>query len=230
MPSFALVTEGLTDQIVIENILFGFFNDPNISVNPLQPLRDATDRSRTVSPGNWHQVLEYCASERFRGAFQFNDYVIVQIDTDVAVEYGVSERDEEGNELSVQDIIERVKAALIAHIGQGFYETYSRRILFAVAVQSIECWLLPLLFSDNKRAKTSNCLGTLNQGLARSRNFTIDAKRPDYYDTISSEYIKRKKLMAVYSFNPSLKVFVDNLEEAVKLTEAEGISGSSPSA
>ena len=230
MPSFALVTEGLTEQIVIENILFGFFDDPDISVNPLQPLRDETDRNRTISPGNWHQVLEYCASERFRGAFQFNDYVIVQIDTDVAADYGISDRDEEGNELSVEDIIERVKTALIVRIGQGFYETYSRRIIFAVAVQSIECWLLPLLFSDNKRAKTSNCLRTLNQGLARSRNFTIDAKRPDYYDTISSEYIKRKKLMAVYRFNPSLKIFVDDIEKSAKRTEADDLSGSSPTA
>lgn len=230
MPSFALVTEGLTDQIVIENILIGFFNDPDISVNPLQPLRDETDRNRTISPGNWHQVLEYCASERFRGAFQFNDYVIVQIDTDVAADYGVSDRNEEGDELSVEDMIGRVKAALIARIGQGFYEKYSRRILFAIAVQSIECWLLPLLFSDNKRGKTANCLGALNQGLARSRNFTIDAKRPDYYDTISSEYIKRKKLMAMYSFNPSLKIFVNDLEEAVKPTEPDDLSGSSPAA
>ena len=117
-------------------------------------------------------------------------------------------------------MIGRVKEALIARMGQGFYEAYSQRILFAIAVQSIECWLLPLLFSDNKKAKTSNCLGTLNQGLARSKNFTIDAKRPDYYDIISSEYIKRKKLMAVYSFNPSLRVFVDDLEEAVRPTDA----------
>jgi len=28
MPSFALVTEGITDQVVIENILVGFFDDP----------------------------------------------------------------------------------------------------------------------------------------------------------------------------------------------------------
>lgn len=229
MPSFALVTEGLTDQIVIENILFGFFDDPDMSVNILQPLRDETDRNRTISPGNWHQVLEYCASERFKGAFQFNDYVIVQIDTDVAADYGVSERGEEGNELSVEDVIERVKATLIERIGQGFYETYSRRILFAVAVQSIECWLLPLLFSDNKRGKTANCLGTLNQGLTRKKSFSIDPnnKRPEYYETISGDYTKHKKLMAVYGFNPSLKAFVNDLEETATPTDAGDLSGSS---
>jgi len=215
MPSFALVTEGLTDQIIIENILIGFFDDPDMSVNSLQPLRDETDRSRTINPGNWHQVLEYCSSERFRGAFQFNDYVIVQIDTDVAADYGVSDRDEEGNELSVEDMIERVKAVLIVHIGQEFYKNYTRRILFAVAVQSIECWLLPLLFGDKKKSKTVNCLGTLNQGLARKISFSIDPnnKRPEYYENISVEYTKRKRLMALYSSNPSLEAFVHELEK-----------------
>ena len=69
MPTFALVTEGLTDQIILEQILFGFFDDPDIVINPLQPLRDETDSNRVVTPGNWHQVLEYCASTEFRGCF-----------------------------------------------------------------------------------------------------------------------------------------------------------------
>ena len=165
MPSFALVTEGITDQIVIENILFGFFDDPNIDINPLQPLRDETDRNRAITPGNWHKVLEYCSSEEFRSAFQFNDYVIVQIDTDVAADYGVSGRNEEGIEFSDEEMYRRVREKLIAQIGPEFYDNYAIRILFAVSVQSIECWLLPLFFIDNKKSKTVNCLNTLNQGL-----------------------------------------------------------------
>lgn len=213
-PSFALVTEGLTDQIIIENILVGFFDDPDIDVNPLQPLRDETDRHRTVTSGNWHKVLEYCSSEEFRGAFQFNDYVVIQIDTDVAFDYGVSNRDENGTELSVESLIGRVKAALIAHIGQDFYARYTDHILFAISVQSIECWLLPLFFSDKKRSKTVNCLGTLNQALKSKRPFSIDpsSKNPKYYESISVEYAKHKRLMAVYSSNPSLEVFVLELE------------------
>jgi len=231
MPNFALVTEGLTDQIIIENIIFGFFDDPDISVNPLQPLRDETDRSRTISPGNWHQVLEYCASGRFRGAFQFNDYVIVQIDTDVAVDYNVSDRDEEGNEFSVEEMIARVRAVLIARIGQEFYDKYASRILFAISVQSIECWLLPLLFSDKKKqSKTINCLGTLNQELTRKKSFSIDPnnKKPEYYEAISVEYTKHRKLMALYNSNPSLEAFVHDLEKTVVVPNADDSSDSLP--
>lgn len=214
MPSFALVTEGITDQIVIENILVGFFDDPNIDINPLQPLRDETDRNRAANPGNWHKVLEYCSSEEFRGAFQFNDYVIVQIDTDVAADYGVSSRNEEGNEFSDEDMYERVKEKLIAQIDSGFYANYASRILFAVSVQSIECWLLPLFFTDNKKSKTVNCLSTLNQGLKTKKSYSIDPKNknPRYYEDISVDCAKNKKLMALCASNPSLKAFIHELE------------------
>lgn len=216
MPSFALVTEGLTDQIVIENILVGFFNDPNLEINPLQPLRDETDRNRAITAGNWYKVLEYCSSEEFRGAFQFNDYVIVQIDTDVAADYGVSDRDEEGVELSTEAIIERVKTLLVEHIGQEFHGNYAPRILFAISVQSTECWLLPLFFTDNRKSKTVNCLDTLNQGLKTKKPYFIDPKNknPRYYDNISSEYTKHKKLMQLHTSSPSLEAFVHELERA----------------
>ena len=217
MPSFALVTEGITDQIVIENILFGFFDDPYVDINPLQPLRDETDRNRTVTHGNWYKVLEYCSSEEFRGALQFNDYVIVQIDTDASADYSVSERDKDGTEFSVEDMIERVKIRLIGCIGPEFYGTYAPQILFAISVQSIECWLLPLFYNDGRKSKTVNCLTTLNQALQRKYSFSIDpnSKQPKYYREISDEYTKRRKLMHLHTSNPSLEAFVHELEKTV---------------
>lgn len=214
MPSFALVTEGITDQKVVENILVGFFDDLDIDIRPLQPLRDETDRNRAANPGNWHKVLEYCSSEEFQSAFQFNDYVIVQIDTDVAADYGVSDRDGEGNEFSDGEMYERVREKLIAQIGPEFYANYASRILCAISVQSIECWLLPLYFTDNRKSKTVNCLKTLNQGLKTKKTYSIDPdkKNPRYYEDISAEYIKHKKLMSLHASNPSLEAFIHELE------------------
>ena len=221
MPTFALVTEGLTDQIIIENILFGFFDDPDIDITFLRPLRDETDRNRTVTPSNWYEVLEYCSSEEFRGAFQFNQYIIVQIDTDVSEDYKISKRDQDGNELSCEQLILQVRALMIERISQSFYEAYESRILFAIAVHSIECWLLPLRFTDDKKAKTVNCLGTLNQALQRKDQFSIDPnkKLPDYYRLVSDEYSKRRKLMQLYTSNPSLEAFVHELEKTITAIE-----------
>ena len=86
MAIFGLITEGKTDQIIIENILSGYFNDPDIVINWLLPLRDETDKHRIENYSNWYKVFEYCQSDKFKESFQFNDYVIVQIDTDVSEE------------------------------------------------------------------------------------------------------------------------------------------------
>lgn len=43
MSSIGLISEGITDQIVIEHILDGLLDDEDLSVEPLQPTRDETD-------------------------------------------------------------------------------------------------------------------------------------------------------------------------------------------
>lgn len=83
MAIFGLISEGITDQIVIENILIGLLNDDDFSVDPLQPARDATDEDLATSHGNWHKVFEYCQTQRFKDAVLNMDYVIIQIDADV---------------------------------------------------------------------------------------------------------------------------------------------------
>ncbi len=84
MATFGLITEGITDQIVIENILIGYFNTDNIEFNELQPLRDEVDRNRSKNYGSWSKVVEYCESNEFKESLIFHDYLIVQIDTDVS--------------------------------------------------------------------------------------------------------------------------------------------------
>lgn len=221
MPSFALIAEGITDQKVIENILYGFAADAEIDINPLQPLRDETDLNRAANPGNWHKVLDYCSSDRFKDALQFNDFIVVQIDTDVCHDYKVSDRNDEGEELSVEAMIERVRLFLVEQIGSVFYDKHRVRILFAIAVQSIECWLLPLAYTDDKKRKTKGCLETLNRALVKQNRRSIDAKnkQPDYYRTVSEPYSKRTKLMSLCVHNPSLYAFVQMLEESVPLAE-----------
>ncbi len=123
----------------------------------------------------------------------------------------MSPRDDEGDELAPNELIERVKLAIISQIGDDFYQKVQSQILFAIAVHSIECWLLPLYFKDKKREKTKNCLGTLNQALNRTEGFTIDSKNPAYYRKVAEPYSKRKTLMQLQSHNPSLNRFVAEL-------------------
>ena len=210
MVTFGLITEGLTDQIVIENILNGYFNTDDIIVNPLQPERDKDDENKS-SYGGWTLIFRYCQLKDFREAFQFNEYVIIQIDTDVSEEYGIPKQDENG-ELSPETLIEKVKEKFEGLIGKEFYQKNYDKIIFAIAVHSIECWLLPLYYQDNKKKKIKNCLGTLNQALKTKEKFTIDKKKPNYYHRISGKYCDNKVLMKFYKHNPSLKVFIQEIE------------------
>jgi len=212
MTTFGLITEGITDQFIIENILIGYFDkdEENIEFNELQPLRDEIDKNRAKNYGGWSKVIEYCESDEFKEALRFHDYIIIQIDTDVSDKpygYGIS-HSENGKELSPDQLIEKVVAKFIDLIGKSIYEQHQNKIIFAISVHSIECWLLPLYYTDKKKSKRVNCLNTLNQALLKKEKFTIDAKNPEYYEIVSEKYCKHKVLMKYYKDNPSLKIFI----------------------
>lgn len=219
--TFAGIAEGLTDQIVIENILTGYFN-PDIDINWLQPLRDATDANRSSNFGGWNQVFEYCQSKAFKEAFQFNEYIIIHIDTDVSEEhYNLPHRDENG-EFTPEQLIEKMIEKFKKLIGEDFYTKYEDKIIFAIAVHSMECWLLPLYYTNNKKSKFKNCLSTLNQAL-KKEGFTIDGnnKNPEYYRSISFKYCKQKTLLGLYKENPSFKSFIEAIQSRNIVIEEE---------
>ncbi len=216
MIEFGLVTEGISDQIILENILFGFFNNKNIPVEPLQPLRDTTDKNRYVGQGNWIEVFEYCQTNTFKVMVSVKDYVVIQIDTDALKGDSVPEKYRLNlQQADLEETITVVKNKLIDLMTIDFYEQFKDKILFAISVDAIECWLLPFYFSSLKikAAKTENCITTLNEGLKKAGYaFYIKAKDPEYYRTASEPLKKHKDLLRFYPLNPSLKVFIDDLK------------------
>lgn len=212
-PSIGVVAEGPSDHTVLQLILAGYFHDPDIDPKPLQPLRDATGTFE--EKGGWHQVLEYCASEKFRAAFRDNDYIVVQIDTDASEQhpaYGVPHRDKDGRILTCEELIICVTDKLVETIGPEFYAAHGNRILFAICVHSLECWLLPLYWDDKRRERTNNCLPCLNEQIDARFGFRIDAKDARYYYKIAKPYAKERTLRQHWQANPSLQVFVEALE------------------
>ena len=213
MISFGLVTEGLTDQIVIENILAGYFNSSDLDIRQLQPERDKDNENKSTY-GGWTLVFNYCKSRDFQEALQFIDYIIIQIDTDVSKDYNIPKQNENG-EFTPQQLIEKVIEKFRGASGDDFYSKYQQKIILAISVHSIECWLLPLYYTDKqKKAKCKNCLNTLNYELSKQHKFTIDknAKNPEYYREIAKQYGKHKVLMKHYQDNPSLKNFIEEIE------------------
>ena len=218
MAIFGLICEGITDQIVIENILHGYFNHDDVEVTELQPLRDATNDNLAATAGNWHRVFEYCGSEAFIAAFSQPDlYAIIQVDTDifhrgeVGEKYQISTKKEDGSELPPPNIVANIVAKFVEVIGEENYQRFKDRIIFAIAVQSIECWLLPLYYTDNRQQKTVNCLTTLNTALSSKEGFSIHKKEIAYYRKIARPYLKNRIIKQKYSQNASLTIFIENV-------------------
>ena len=217
MLNFGLIAEGTTDQVVLDNILIGYFDDINgdeIQVNFIQPNSDETDNF-----GGWYNVLEYCKSDIFKAGLNadLNDYYIIQIDTDMPVceKLKISMIGENQIE-ELPQFVETIKTKIIAdYIGLETYEAFKNQIIFAIVVHEIECWLLPLYYKNNKQGKILGCLNTLNQALAKSNKRLLIApknKSPKKYDKISRPFLKHKILQDEYDKNGSLKIFVKDLE------------------
>jgi hypothetical protein len=214
VPSFAIIAEGVTDQIVLENVLRGYLQaDDELVVNHLQP-----PRTREPAPGGWTLVFRSLRAGDHRKALQLHDYVVVHIDTDVSEEpgYDVSHRAADGRPLSPEELIEQVALKLVSAMGQDFYTRHAARIVFAVAVDAIECWLLPLLYDGEaaKKAKITGCLDAADwklRRLGRPPLSTAGNKSLASYEKASRDYAKRRKLMQHCDENPSLAIFVKNL-------------------
>ncbi len=160
------------------------------------------------------RVLEQKGSRS--AALQFNDYLVIHIDTDMQEETGFDvSRREKGKELSVSDRVDRVITRLKREMSAAFYQANAHRILFAIAVDTIECWLLPLLYGDNKAAKTTGCLESANNALRRKDQDALSAGENKFiraYEQASSGYRKRKRLIEAHDRNPSLQLFFTQLE------------------
>ena len=213
MTLFGLVAEGNSDHAVLENILLGLFEeDISDEITTLQPIRGATDEAAIKAFGGWYKVFEYCRSEDFRGAFQEVQYLVIQIDTDVSEQthYDIKQKDKFGEKLIPEVLIENIKLKfkqiIVNEFGQDFLNNHQDRILFAISVDEIECWLLPLYYTNSTKLKTNNCDYKLHQKAGKFEKNYSD------YDKISKDFRKSKTLTNLYQQNPSLKFFVDSVK------------------
>lgn len=208
MLKFGLACEGATDQAVIENILCGFYNDKALrqEIKAFQPLFDATQQKQLEGEfGGWEILLKYLTTKRFRQDVINNHCMIIQIDTDISEHpnFGVLQHN-----LSTQELIEKVIERLIIQIDnkKPFYEKNQEKIIFAISVHSLECWILPL-FNSAKNEKISGCFEALQRA---SKKIKVD-KNYATYDKLSQPFLKHKELIKVVSKNSSFQIFIHNL-------------------
>ncbi len=217
MKRFALASEGgqyRTDNAVLKNVLRGYFTIQD-------PQRDITELSPPL--GGWNLLLNYLRGERFEVDLETHQIVIVQIDTDVSTDFGVFHQDETGQVLEDLELIAKITEKLIACMNENddeFYQTYSEKIVFAIAVHSIECWLVAHYDAQNKlcfdcrikaRQKISkpDCFEELKT--FKFSNNTQLAKKQKNYAAISEPFLIRTNIETVSQKNASFNHFIQQL-------------------
>lgn len=222
MAEFALICEGITDQVIIEDILCGFFDNEDLEqdISWLQPPFDITTRKQKGF-GGWQMVLKHLESSQFRDAVLNNRYVVVHVDSDISPNKGfdVKHTDEKNEELSVEILTERIISRLIEIINANatdFYQNYKEKIIFCISVHSIECWLLAhYRLQTPKNPKIKGCDNELKRVLGRKygQKYAKEfAKNYRYYRQLSEPFIEHKSLQLIASQEPSFQVFWNCLE------------------
>lgn len=206
--NIGLIYEGATDYQVIENILIGYLGEDNFDLVALQPLLDETDKQ--INYGGWEGVLIYCSSPQFLESLEIKDFLVIQIDTDQIFTHKFFS--EINTSLPYQDLYKEILQKFENIIGPKIFSKYREKIIFAISISTIECWLLVLHCKKHQDA-TNNCLHRLSECL-KKENSKINPKfkKPKEYDILSRNFNKQKNLMANYQRNPSLDSFIQELK------------------
>jgi len=211
--SFALITEGITDQVALEAILKGHYkridSDMEVICNPVQPIRDATDESRQGGFAGWEMVFEACSkTEVAAEALAWNDYLIVQIDTDMGdhANFGLPLAPD-GEVVEETVLVARTRALIAEKFGEA-WPSVENRVFTAVSVHSLECWLLAL-HATTDACSTNNCENRLSHLLAR-QNVPYEKVFRCYQD-ITKDFRKWRRLEQACQRRPSLDLFVKSL-------------------
>jgi hypothetical protein len=211
---FGLACEGITDQITIENILCGYFKNPDLDeeITHLQPPFDETDQKQKDF-GGWQMLFSYLSTTRFRDDVLNNNFIVVQIDTDISNEKGfdVLQVDADNQLLTSEALIANVIAKLIAIIDSGeagFYQRNSEKIIFCVSVHSLECWFYA---HHNKKPLNKPKI----TGCYKALSYLLPTTEKTYrcYDELSRVFLARKNIDAVVQKAPSFRVFIQSLEK-----------------
>jgi hypothetical protein len=210
-----LITEGITDQHVLVPIVKSFWPDLDIDFVRTPSSTDKTDKQDGW--GGWQLVLQKLESLDVAELIQYNDLVVVQIDTDVSPMTGFDVPHWDGEKLSPETLIEKVIQRLKFCLHPSPTEDQEKFFIFAIGVHTLECWLVGLRDSQHKATKINDCLKHLNTALLKKKEETIspndknNRKSQKVYEKLGNELAKPKVLKTQAPLNVGLQSFLAQL-------------------
>ena len=127
----------------------------------------------------------------------------------MAADYGVA-RIEDGKALDDAALVAKVTGMFRKLVGEEIWSQHGGRFLFAIAVDSIECWLLALVFDESqkaKRAKTSGCLEALDHQLRKAGEKPLSSqgsKDPEVYRALWPQAAGGDRAVVIKRLLPAL--------------------------
>lgn len=211
---FGLICEGPTDFHVLKHIIHAYFNDAEI--RDIQPVLDARQlRTAEDEFGGWELVAGYLKTDQFEVTVENTDFIVVQIDTDVCEHsnFGVSpinlaDTDHDG-------FYEKIKLKMIEWMDNyeaGTYDYYKDKIIFAISVHSLECWLFAY-HAPKKNNKIQGCDTALQRHFQAKEGFTFHIEKKDVYQYIehAKPFKDERNHKQISKRSESFKIFVDRL-------------------
>ena len=207
-----IISEGHADRAVIENILRGLTNLDSSDIIALRPIYnlDETDKAHrsALTFSTWSVIKEECEERELIDGFlsvEDQDFVVIHIDTAEADQYGVK------RPAKSSTYCHDLRSLVVDEINSWLKEDLSDQILYAIAIEEIDAWILTIY---EKRDSTSSISPKekLSRILARKDiNSTSDY---DNYLKLSKPLskdreIKKDKLL---DYNSSLNAFFEEVK------------------
>lgn len=210
---FGIICEGVTDFHVLKHVIQSYFSDA--LVNDIQPELDARQMGTAKNEfGNWEQVASYLQTDQFEVTVENTDYVVVQIDTDVCEHVNFDVLPISLANTDHDAFYEAIKQKLIAWMDSyeaDTYAYYKDKIIFAISVHSLECWLLA--YHGSKGNKIVGCIDELCTVINR-KGGSFNTKTKDYREYIdySKDLKKKKNHKDIIAKSASFKKFLEQLD------------------
>lgn len=224
-----IICEGRSDLAVLQNILKAYFPDLDkdnfVSIAP-EYYADRTDLAEMKKEefGSWTLVQKNCEEgDKIRyfienaNLLEGKHLLIIHIDADVRQNYGVIEPADLTNKDDIQLLRQNIVNKLQSWLAITSIPTDN--ILYAVAIQNIESWILTIYTSAVETGFWLNTKDKLNRELnkkpEKERTKLFSNNQYDFALLVSKDFQKLKNLKKFQKQNQSLADFLEELENHI---------------
>lgn len=215
-----VISEGHADRAVITNIITGITGLDSNDIIAIRPEYNSDETDKALKSKNfstWSVVKTECETRELIDLFlavEGQQFVVIHIDTAEAEEYGIK-RPNKNSETYCEELREKV----IKQINIWFKEDLSASILYAVAIEEIDAWILTI-YEPKDSTQSAKPKERLQKTLGKKEiNSTSNY---DNFLEISKPLSKIKKINQgkFLTYNCSLNAFFEEVKDKVlpKLT------------